>query len=109
MEDEVTTFNISDFGRSVGTNGDGSDHAWGNHLFVMGGAVKGGLYGELPSLELGGEDDMINKGRLIPKISMAQYYNTILNWFGANEQLRQTLFPEIINFDKSVQDLGFMG
>ena len=109
MADEVTIMTTSEFGRSVGTSGDGSNHAWGSHLFVMGGAVKGGLYGDLPSLELGGEDDMTEKGRLIPKISMAQYHNTVLKWFGADEALRQELFPEIVNFDPSVQDLGFMG
>jgi len=107
LGDNVTLFPISDFGRSVGANSDGTDHAWGNHLFVMGGAVKGGLYGDRPSLKLGGEDDMSNKGRLIPKISMAQYYNTILKWFGADEIVRTTILPDLKNFDKSKWDLGF--
>jgi len=107
LSQNVTLFSISDFGRSVGANSDGSDHAWGNHLFVMGDAVKGGLYGDAPSLKLSGEDDMSNKGRLIPKISMAQYYNTILEWFGADETVRSTILPELKNFDKSKWNLGF--
>ena len=103
---EVTTFNISDFGRSVGNNGDGSDHAWGGHYFVMGGAVKGGLYGEMPSLELGGDDDITKKGRLIPTISHAQYYATMLKWFGIKNSLITQILPEIENF--KTKDLGFM-
>jgi len=104
---EVTTFNISDFGRSVGNNGDGSDHAWGGHYFVMGGAVKGGLYGKMPSLELGGEDDISKKGRLIPTTSHSQYYATLLKWFGIDNSLIEQVLPEIKNFN--VQDIGFMG
>ena len=104
---EVTTFNISDFGRSVGNNGDGSDHAWGGHYFVMGGAVKSGLYGKMPSLELGGEDDISKIGRLIPTTSHAQYYATLLKWFGIDNSLIEQVLPEVKNFE--VQDLGFMG
>jgi len=106
MENEVTTFNISDFGRSIGDNGDGTDHAWGNNSFVVGGAVNGGLYGTLPDLTLGGNDDMGRKGRLIPTTSMSQYYGTIVKWFGADEATLQLVVPELKNF--SVQDLGFM-
>jgi len=104
---EVTTFNISDFGRSVGNNGDGSDHAWGGHYFVMGGAVNSGLYGRMPSLELGGDDDYSKKGRLIPTISHAQYYASLLKWFGVDSSLIEKILPELKNFD--VKDLGFCG
>ena len=106
MENEVTTFNISDFGRSIGENGDGTDHAWGNNSFVVGGAVTGGLYGTLPNLTLGGEDDIGKKGRLIPTTSMSQYYGTIVKWFGADDATLQLIVPELKNF--SVTDLGFM-
>ncbi len=107
MEDEVTTFNISDFGRSIGDNGDGTDHAWGSNLFVVGGAVKGGLYGTLPDLTLGSKDDLSRKGRLIPTTSMSQYYGTIVKWFGVDEAMLQKVVSELSNFD--VKDLGFMG
>jgi len=107
MENEVTTFNMSDFGRSVGNNGDGTDHAWGAHHFVVGGAVTGGLYGTLPDLTLSGEDDASNKGRLIPTTSMSQYLGTIVKWFGADEATLNGLFPERANFTQ--KDLGFMG
>jgi len=107
MEKNVTTFNISDFGRSVGNNGNGTDHAWGGHYFVMGGAVKGGVYGTLPDLTLGGDDDLTQKGRLIPTTSTSQYYATIVKWFGVNQSKLDVVFPELKNFTE--QDLGFMG
>ncbi len=106
MENEVTTFNISDFGRSIGDNGDGTDHAWGSNLFVVGGAVTGGLYGMLADLTLGGKDDLSKKGRLIPTTSMSQYYGTIVKWFGADDAMLKKIVPELENF--TTQDLGFM-
>jgi len=107
MENEVTTLTISDFGRSTGNNGDGTDHAWGGTYFVVGGAVNGGLYGTLPDLTLGSNDDLYSKGRLIPTTSMSQYYATVLKWFGVDDTLMDTILPELKNFD--VKDLGFMG
>jgi len=106
FSDSVTTFNISDFGRSAGNNGDGSDHAWGSHYFVMGGAVKSGLYGTMPDLTLGGDDDITQKGRIIPTISQVQYYHTLLKWFGVDTSTIARILPEIDNF--SIKDLGFM-
>jgi uncharacterized protein (DUF1501 family) len=106
MENSVTTLTISDFGRSTGNNGDGTDHAWGGTYFVMGGAVKGGLYGKMPDLTLGSNDDFTKKGRLIPTTSMSQYYGTVLKWFGINDDLMPIILPELKNFD--VKDLGFM-
>jgi len=107
MENEVTTFNISDFGRSLGSNGDGTDHGWGSTLFAMGGAVKGGLYGTMPDLTLGGDEDISNKGRLIPSTSMSQYYGTFLKWFGVDDATMSKILPELNNFTE--KDLGFMG
>jgi uncharacterized protein (DUF1501 family) len=106
MENNVTVFNISDFGRSSGDNGDGSDHAWGGSYFVLGGSVKGGLYGEMPDLRLGSKDDLTKKGRLIPTTSMSQHYATILKWFGVDEELMDYILPELKNF--SQKNLGFM-
>jgi hypothetical protein len=106
LSDKVTIFNISDFGRSTGNNGDGTDHAWGSNTFVLGGAVKGGVYGKLPDLSLGSDDDLTKKGRLIPTTSMSQLYATIVRWFGADEKTLDKVFYELKNF--SQRDLNFM-
>lgn len=106
MSNEVTTFTVSDFGRSTGNNGDGTDHAWGGTYFAVGGAVNGGLYGTLPDLTLGSDDDLYSKGRLIPTTSMSQYYATMLKWFGVDEVTMAKVLPELSNFE--TQDLGFM-
>ena len=107
LEEKVTIITISDFGRSTGDNGDGTDHAWGGSYFAMGGAVKGGLYGTLPDLTLEGKDDLGYKGRLIPTTSFTQYYATVLKWFGIGDEALHQILPELKNF--SVKDLGFMG
>ena len=106
QSNNVTTFAASDFGRSLSGNGDGTDHGWGNHLMVMGGAVNGGdIYGTLPRLSVDGPDSVSN-GRVLPTLSAAQYAGTLLNWMGLDEsQLDQTL-PTLRNFE--TRDLGFM-
>ncbi len=104
LEDKVTVITISDFARSTGDNGDGTDHAWGGNYFMLGGAVKGGLYGTLPDLTLGSEDDFGHKGRLIPTTSFTQYYATVLKWFGLNDEALHKILPELKNFEK--KDLG---
>jgi uncharacterized protein (DUF1501 family) len=106
MENEVTLLTCSDFGRSTGDNGDGTDHAWGSSYFVLGGAVKGGLYGKAPNLSLGSDDDYTKKGRLIPTTSMSQYFATVSKWFGLDESSLNAIFPELKNFSQT--DLGFM-
>lgn len=104
--DNVTTFAASDFGRSLSSNGDGTDHGWGNHLMVMGGAVNGGdIYGQLPRLAVNGPDSVSN-GRVLPTLSATQYAGTLLDWMGLSEsELNQTL-PTLNNF--SERNLGFM-
>lgn len=106
QQNNVTTFTASDFGRSLGSNGDGSDHAWGNHHLVMGGAVKSGFYGKMPSLALNGPDD-IGNGRILPTTSTDQYAATMARWFGVNDADLNSVFPNLANF--SLRNLGFLG
>ncbi|KQV85866.1 hypothetical protein ASD15_30020 [Massilia sp. Root351] len=108
-QQQVTTFTLSDFGRSLQPNSGGTDHGWGNHHLVVGGAVKGGLYGQFPDFTLGGKDDATGRGVWIPQISNQQYGATLGRWFGADEAMLETqVFKhELANF--AVKDLGFMG
>jgi uncharacterized protein (DUF1501 family) len=106
LDNQVTSFSLSEFGRTLQSNGLGSDHAWGNHQSVMGGAVKGGLYGQFPSFTLGGVDDANSRGVWIPKQSTEQFAATLGRWFGASDDELAWAFPSIEDFP--VQDLGFM-
>jgi uncharacterized protein (DUF1501 family) len=105
MADSVTTFTQSDFGRTMTSNGDGTDHAWGGIQFVLGDAVAGrDLYGTFPDLALGSNDD-VGGGRFIPTTSADQYAATLAKWFGIDDLDLPTVAPNIGNF--GVQDLGF--
>ncbi|MDH4074158.1 MAG: DUF1501 domain-containing protein, partial [Gammaproteobacteria bacterium] len=105
MADSVTLFTQSDFGRTLTSNGDGTDHAWGGVQFVMGSAVAGReLYGLYPNLALGSEFD-VGGGRFIPTTSADQYAATLARWFGIEETDIPSVAPNIGNF--AVQDLGF--
>jgi uncharacterized protein (DUF1501 family) len=109
VANNVTTFTLSEFGRTLqpGTNG-GTDHAWGNHQMVLGGAVKGNsVYGNFPTLALGGPDDAGNNGRWIPTTALDQYAATLASWFGVSNTNLPTIFPNLANFTTS--NLGFMG
>lgn len=107
----VTTFTISDFGRTLTSNGNGSDHAWGGNALVMGGALNGGeIYGSYPSLELGSEL-MLRRGRLIPTVSAAEYIAELALWFGVSPSDINDILPDLPNFfDTSTggYPLGFM-
>ena len=108
IADQVTTFTESDFGRTLQPSGSGSDHGWGSHHLVMGGAVKGGdLYGAFPTLALGGPDDANTRGVLIPTTSVDQYGATMAKWFGVGPAAMPQVFPTIGNFSNA--DLGFLG
>ncbi|MGV8837608.1 DUF1501 domain-containing protein, partial [Cellvibrio sp.] len=106
MENQVTTFTTSEFGRTLARNGDGTDHGWGSHHWVMGGAVNGqALYGQFPTLEINSDDDL-GRGRIIPQLSFDQYAATLGKWFGLSADDLGHIFPNLINFNAS--DLGFM-
>ncbi len=109
MAQNVTTFTESDFSRTFQpTSGGGSDHAWGSHHFVLGGAVAGGqVFGAFPTFELGGPDDADVRGRWIPTTSVDQYGATLCSWFGIPDNALATVFPNFANFGS--QKLGFLG
>ncbi|MCB2016841.1 MAG: DUF1501 domain-containing protein [Hydrogenophaga sp.] len=113
MSNNVTLFTQSDFGRTFAPNSSsGTDHAWGNHHLVMGGAVNGGaVYGTYPELVLGGPTDVGKsawelQGRWLPSTSVDQYAATLLRWFGASDPQLNTILPNLTNF--SVRNLGFL-
>jgi uncharacterized protein (DUF1501 family) len=124
LQNKVTTFTLSDFGRTLNPSGAGSgvgtDHAWGNHMLVLGGSVQGGdIYGNtrpdgsgnvLPTLQFGGPDDIDNgsgaRGRWLPTTSVEQYAGTLARWFGLTDADLAAVFPNIVNFP--VNNLGFM-
>jgi uncharacterized protein (DUF1501 family) len=106
VEQSVTTFTASDFGRTLPTNGGGSDHGWGSHQFVMGGAVRGNrLYGTFPTLAVNGPDDT-EDGRWIPTTSVDEFSSTLARWFGVADSDMPTVFPNIGRFGHP--NLGFL-
>ncbi len=124
LSNNVTTFTLSDFGRTLQPSGSGaasvgSDHAWGSHAFIMGGSVAGGMfYGTrrpdgsglpfgYPTLQLGGPDDTDNRGRWIPTTSVDQYAATLATWYGLAVNDRATVFPNLSTF--ATPTLAFLG
>jgi uncharacterized protein (DUF1501 family) len=104
LQNQVTTFTASDFGRTLTSNGDGSDHGWGSHHFVMGGAVRGRrLFGTSPILANDGPDD-VGQGRLLPSTSVDQLGATLATWFGVSSTDLRTALPQIGNY--STRDIG---
>ncbi len=107
---DVTTFMMSDFGRTLRqASGGGSDHAWGSHWFVLGGAVAGGqVLGKFPSLVLRGEDDADpgGEGRFVPGIATDQIGATLMQWMGLPQAALPDAFPNLVNFEQ--KNLGFM-
>ncbi len=104
----VTTFTMSDFSRTFQPNSNnGSDHAWGSHHIVIGGAVKGGqIYGTYPTLALGGPDDSGGNGRWVPSTASSQYAATLAQWFGVSVANLPVVLPTIGNFASN--NLGFV-
>ena len=99
MQDSVTTFCLSEFARTLTSNGQGSDHAWGSNAFIMGGAVNGGqIFGTYPDLDLDNNLEL-GGGVMLPTIATDQYFGDIASWFGVENSELLTLFPNIDNFD----------
>ncbi len=115
LSNHVTTFTASDFGRNFTSNGDGTDHGWGSHHLIMGGAVKGGdIYGQVPLLgaknannnQFDSSPDQIANGALLPTTSVDQYAATLGKWFGLSDTQLLDVMPNLKNFN--TKNLGFM-
>lgn len=121
VANQVTAFTASDFGRTLASNGDGSDHGWGSHHLMVGGAVKGAaFYGSAPPVSISdttAPDDQwhVGQGRLLPSTSVDQYAATLAKWFGVADSEMGTLLPNLKNFGATAgrpdypTNLGFMG
>jgi uncharacterized protein (DUF1501 family) len=109
VANQVTTFTMSDFGRTFKqASGAGSDHGWGSHQLIIGGAVRGQeFYGTFPNHTLGGSNDVSTNGRWIPTTSVDQYGATLAKWFGVSASDMATVFPNIRRFSNT--DMGFLG
>jgi uncharacterized protein (DUF1501 family) len=106
VQNSVTTFTASDFGRTLASNADGSDHGWGSHHFVLGGAVNGGrFYGTAPRVSLQ-SDDQVGQGRLLPTTSVDQFAATLARWFGCSVTELPGVLPNVGNFSNTA--LGFV-
>ncbi len=107
LGNNVTAFTISDFGRTLTSNSDGTDHGWGSHHFVVGGAVQGqDMYGQYPVVGVDQANDL-GAGRLIPTTAVEQYAGTLASWFGLSDSQIRTVFPNFGNFGTDPY-LGFM-
>jgi uncharacterized protein (DUF1501 family) len=108
LGNQVTTFTASDFGRTLTSNSNGTDHGWGSHHFVVGGAVQGqDMYGQYPVVGADQAND-VGAGRLIPTTAVDQYAGTLARWFGLSDGQVKQVFPNFANFGSSPY-LGFMG
>jgi len=105
VRNQVTTFTASDFGRTLASNGDGSDHGWGAHHFVIGGAVRGrDIYGQFPAVALGTNDDA-GQGRLIPTTSVDQYAASLARWMGLTDAQLADVLPNLQYFSPATLPL----
>jgi uncharacterized protein (DUF1501 family) len=117
VANQVAAFTASDFGRTLVSNGDGSDHGWGAHHLVVGGAVRGGaFYGKAPPVSVGNSTTdafdqwHVGQGRLLPSTSVDQYAGTLATWFGVQGTEMNNILPNLANFNSSdyPRDMGFM-
>ncbi len=104
MENNVALFTASDFGRTLTSNGDGSDHGWGAHHFVVGGGVRGGdIYGTFPQVAFNTPED-VRQGNLLPSTSVDQYAATFARWLGVSDANMPDVLPNIVNFSPRYVD-----
>ena len=112
LANDVITFTASDFGRTLRSNGRGSDHAWGGNGMVFGGPVDGGkLFGTYPSLALDGPNDVGRGGRFLPSTSLDLFFAEMLRWFGVPNNSLSYVLPNITNFynvASTLPPLGFV-
>lgn len=112
MADNVTTFTVSEFGRTLTSNGNGSDHAWGGNQLVMGGAVDGTkVFGDYPELSLTNSINVSDRGVLIPGVSTDEYFAELALWFGISPLDLPLIFPnigEFYNINSSNYPIGFL-
>ena len=112
LADDVITFTASDFGRTLRSNGQGTDHAWAANQMVLGGPVGGGeILGHYPSLAIDGPDDIGRGGRIFPKLSVDEYFCELMRWFGVSNGDMDTVLPNITNFydpTSSSHPVGFL-
>jgi uncharacterized protein (DUF1501 family) len=112
LTNDVVTFTASDFGRTLRSNGQGTDHAWSGNQFVMGGPVTGGVVrGSFPSLEIDGPDDVGRGGRIFPRLSVDQVFCEMLQWFGVENSSMNYVLPNIGNFynvNSGTKPVGFL-
>ena len=112
ISDCVTTFTCSEFGRTLTWNGNGTDHAWGGNVMVMGGPVRGGqIFGNYPSLELDSDYELGGGGIILPTLSVDEYFAELALWFGVAPSELATVFPNIGNFYDTASGqmpIGFM-
>lgn len=99
LQNDVVTFTISDFARTLTSNGNGSDHAWGGNQIIMGGPVNGGqIFGDYPSMDLSGPLNLSDRGRFVPKLSVDEFYAEIALWFGVSPNDLDYILPNLCNF-----------
>ena len=106
VANQVTTFTASDFGRTYASNGDGSDHGWGAHHLVMGGAVNGKAFYGTPPIIAASSSDSVGQGRLLPSTSVDQFAGTMASWMGVSNSNMATVLPNLSHFNTT--NLGFV-
>jgi uncharacterized protein (DUF1501 family) len=112
ISDSVTTFNASDFGRTLTSNGNGTDHAWGGNTFIMGGSVIGkDMYGNFPSLALNSNTSLHSRGVVLPTTATDLLFAELAQWFGVSNSDLNLIFPNLSNFydvNSGSAPIGFM-